>query len=1651
MLTINGGDPSSAPGDTLNYDGLATITSAATTGTGTLDVASATQNIDFTTIETLNVANPPQLSIADAIITEGTGGSTILTFMVTLSNGVIQPVSVNVGTGNGSALAGSDYVAGNQTLTFNPGGPLTQTFSVVIQPDNLVELDETHFALLTNASGVSILDGIATGTIVDDDPATVSIDDVTQTESGTFEFTVTLSNPVDDDVTVQIDTQAMSALAGVDYTEIVAGSVTFTAGGPLTQTLIVTVLDETVVENDETFQVILSNPLVNGLADSLRVVIGDGVGVGTIQNDDTALVTVDDVIELEDGTFTFTLTLSNEIAEDVTVRVDTAPQTAGFTDFTTIINQVVTFTAGGPLTQTVTVTVNDDNIVEDNEVFEVRLSDARFAGVVDSSRVVIADDAGLGTIQNNDIAQFTISDVTQLEGTGVFNFTVTLTNPVAALTTVRVNTGVTGIDQAIDAISGVDFTQISGLLLTFAPNGPLSQTVSVQVANDLIVERDETFTVNLSDAQYNGVVDPSRAIITDGSGLGTIVNDDFATVSINDVTQSEGGGPFQFTVTLSHQISEAVTFAVNTSPMTASNADFTAVIGQLVTFAANSAPDATQTVTVMITEDTLVETDETFEVLLSDMPGDPRVTIQDALGLGTILNNDKATLAIADLDVSALESQGFIEFTVTLSNPLEGADQISFQADTISDTARGGDIDYQTLTSEVFTFTSTDSDGDGNPLTQKVRVNVINDDIVELDETFRLLISNARFNGNSDATRVEIDPANRLGTATIQDEAGDTATLTISDVTQTEGGAFVFTVTLNGILGEELQITANTDNGTATSGTDFTPVANQILIFAANGPSVQTQTVTVQVPNDGLIEPTPEDFVVRLDNLRFGGMAGFQRILSGSGAVIGSIEGTGTIIDSTPPAEISFRADSIFVSGMENDGAMSQVLEFTLVRTGSTQDVVTVLVNTSMTNIGLGRDAVAGNDFTPLNDFVVTFGVGDTTATVMIQLSPDIIVEPDETFLVRISDPRVGGVVDQDRVILGIDVLATGTILNDDAATITITDAQINEGDTGTSNLTFTVTLSAPVQGGVTVGYTTMGVTATPGVDFTGVVPLVFTGSMANETQQIVVTVQGDTLTERDELLNIILNAPVAQNATAITIPDNTATGTITNDDSIVVASVDAGGGPHVRVLDQLGNELLSFYAYDASFAGGVRTAVGDVDGDGTPDIITAPGAGRGPQVRVFHGITGAMIRQFDAYLPGMTSGVFVTAGDLNGDGRAEIITSPDMGGGPHVKIFNGADLSVLFQFMAYDPRFMGGVRVATGDVTGDGNLDIITAAGPSGGPAVAVYEVTPGAGTSIVVTEETRFFAFDPFYGGGIYVAAANFGGNAAAEIIVGEGAGSSRVRIFRLAGMTFDTSGVAIPLRQIDVFPGFPGGVRVGTVERVGDDTPDLLAGAGPSGGPRIVVYDGQTILSTPTESQSFFAFSPGFGGGVFVSGTSIPPTSGSPLQLAGNAELSTQIAGQLNGSDLAGLVSAALTRFEQAGLDSQTAERLAQTPIIVRNLAPGLVGLAKSGVVILDDDAAEAGWYIDPTPLTDEEFQASPVFGLQASTNEASGRVDLLSVVLHELGHVLGLDDVPGEMDASSLMAEALPPGVRRLPDEETLDALYADGDLLDALLL
>lgn len=201
-----------------------------------------------------------------------------------------------------------------------------------------------------------------------------------------------------------------------------------------------------------------------------------------------------------------------------------------------------------------------------------------------------------------------------------------------------------------------------------------------------------------------------------------------------------------------------------------------------------------------------------------------------------------------------------------------------------------------------------------------------------------------------------------------------------------------------------------------------------------------------------------------------------------------------------------------------------------------------------------------------------------------------------------------------------------------------------------------------------------------------------------------------------------------------------------------IVAGAGPGGTPHVRLFERNGDKIGTFHAYDENFRGGVDVAAGDLDGDGIDEIITGPGAGGGPHVKMFNKDgTSYVVEGFFAFTPSFSGGVNVAAADIDNDGKDEIIVGAGSGGGPHVRVFESDGTPLGDGFFAYDAGFRSGVDVTATDGTGSQQGSVITGAGPGGGPHVKVF--SPEG--------ELRedFYAYDEGFMGGVRVSAGAIG----------------------------------------------------------------------------------------------------------------------------------------------------------------------------------------------------------------------------------------------------------------------------------------------------
>jgi hypothetical protein len=216
-----------------------------------------------------------------------------------------------------------------------------------------------------------------------------------------------------------------------------------------------------------------------------------------------------------------------------------------------------------------------------------------------------------------------------------------------------------------------------------------------------------------------------------------------------------------------------------------------------------------------------------------------------------------------------------------------------------------------------------------------------------------------------------------------------------------------------------------------------------------------------------------------------------------------------------------------------------------------------------------------------------------------------------------------------------------------------------------------------------------------------------------------------------------------------------------------IISAAGPGGGPAVAVLDsQTGEVLQSFFAFDQAFTGGVFIAVRDFNGDGILDIIAGAGAGGGPEVRIFNGNGLTVIRSFFAYAQDFTGGVSVASVDFNNDGILDLVTGAGPGGAPHVKVFDGATNSIISQWYAYPVSFTGGVYVAAGDIGNDGNIEVVTGAGSGGAPVVAVWDPYTGALLS-------QFMAYAEDFTGGVRVGVSDGNFDGILDLVTGAGPG--------------------------------------------------------------------------------------------------------------------------------------------------------------------------------------------------------------------------------------------------------------------------------------
>jgi hypothetical protein len=472
----------------------------------------------------------PTLAVNNVSVLEGDAGTSNAVFTVRLSAISAETVTVVASSSDSSALGDSDYAAfPTTTLTFAPG-ETTKTITVAVNGDTLIELNETFVINLSTPTNATLADNQGIGTILNDDPGTpliipptASITDavVIEGDSGVINavFTVALSSPSVQTVTLVLSSVDGSAAGTSDYAALSPTTLTF-APGETIKTVTIAVNGDTAVELNETFFVNLTTPV--------NAVLADSQGLGTIVNDDSLPIIIpaptlriEDVQVLEGSSGTinavFTVTLSEASLETVTVLVTSADETAERTsDYSALLPTTLTF-APGELTKTVSVTINGDVLVELDETFLINLSAPVNATFADNQArgTILTDESGPRLLLDPSI---TIDDVVALEatsGTTIAVFTITLSAPSVQTVTV-VATSADGT-----ALNPTHYLSLPPTTLTFSP-GETTKTVEVVITGDLIVEPNLSFVINLTT--------PMNGVLADDQGVGTIIDALYTTV-----------------------------------------------------------------------------------------------------------------------------------------------------------------------------------------------------------------------------------------------------------------------------------------------------------------------------------------------------------------------------------------------------------------------------------------------------------------------------------------------------------------------------------------------------------------------------------------------------------------------------------------------------------------------------------------------------------------------------------------------------------------------------------------------------------------------------------------------------------------------------------------------------------------------------------------------------------------------------------------------------------------------------------------------------------------------------------------------------------------------------------------------------------------
>ena len=999
--------------------------------------------------------------------TEGDEGIGEMDFVVTLSGSPTEQATVAYKTRDDTAVAGEDYTAVDDILTFAAGSDTLHTISVAIVDDARVDAPtETFDVVLSDPDRVVFAPGrrsTAVGTIIDNETTpVVDVSAAEGSEGGTLEFPVALSTASSAEVTVDYRFEDGTARARHDYDADV-GTVTFAAGSTV-GTIAVALADNDLSEPAETFTVEIHGPE--------NATIGDSKATGTIVDDEALPVIERQSIAIVEGASGRTRVQfasgSTHSEYPVKVRARTAHGTAVGADYHSFDQELV-IKAEESSTKVFEVRTKEDRLDEDDESFDIRFAvlEGHVAAPLQwTTRVTVTDDDGPPRVG--------IRDARAEEG-ATAGFEVRLSEASGKTVSMR-------YQSEYGTATAADFEAVDATL-EFAP-GDTRRTIEILPQEDGLNEPDEeTFKVVLSEVVDADLGRPGgneswfRNYDWDGEGSGIIVDTDPSPqVSIADQEVSEGAADptmdFEVAMDVAHyqeiRVNYEITEGTATEDDDYSSADY---VGRL-TF-----PTGTTRRTIVVTAvaDDEPEGSETFNIEL-DHPRavvigvDPPYAFANDSAVGTILDDD--------VHVTAEGARGREGETVALVISITGnhAGAVTVDYELRSGTAALG-TDF-----EASSGTNTGSvDFAVGETSKSIDVDLLTDDLDEDDEeTFVLALTGAR------GARITTGEAEG-----VVEDVDDPPTLAIADATAVEeGGTLGFVVTLDPASGRRVTVGYQTRDDTAVAGDDYIP-DQAILTF---GPSETGRTIEIDTIDDAVDEVEEGLHVV---------------LGAAQNATVGTAEGAGTINDNDGPPALSITGGR---------GVEGGEVEFSVRRSAASSQTITVRY---ATRDGTATDA----DYASASGELTFEPDGGDVLALPVALLADDLDEPDEDFEVELADPVGATVAAEAAVAVGVIEDAN------DPPLLTVADARGVEGEAlsfeaslvGASSRTVTVRYAAEeAQGEELAGQPA----AVPGEDFepdTGEISFAPGESRTTFT----INTLDDTVHEIDEVFAVRFTDPV--------------------------------------------------------------------------------------------------------------------------------------------------------------------------------------------------------------------------------------------------------------------------------------------------------------------------------------------------------------------------------------------------------------------------------------------------------------------------------------------------------------------------------------------